>query len=100
MQKCRIKSLCDNKIDNPLESVTTTLVALPKYNEDGKPQYGFYTNRCLVNGVEVPAKSPDGMFSEIFIPNDLAIVAKRNITSSMISTGGKWWFLLCKACII
>ena len=61
---------------NPLESVTTTLAALPKYNEDGKPQYGFYTNRCLVNGVEVPAKSPDGMFSEIFIPNDLSIVAK------------------------
>lgn len=61
---------------NPLESVTVTLVALPKYNEDGKPVFGFYTNRCLVNGVEVPAKSPDGMFEEIFIPNDLSIVAK------------------------
>lgn len=61
---------------NPLESVTTTLVALPKYQEDGKPEYGFYTNRCIVNGIEVPAKSPDGMFEDLFIPNDLGIVAK------------------------
>ena len=61
---------------NPLESVTTTLVALPKYNEEGKPEFGFYTNRCLVNGVEVPAKSPDGMFEELFIPNDLSLVVK------------------------
>lgn len=61
---------------NVLESVTTTLVALPKYKEDGTPEYGFYTNRCLVDGIEVPAKSPDGMFTELFIPNDLALVVK------------------------
>lgn len=59
---------------SPLESVTTTLVALPKYDEEGKPQYGFYTNRCLVGGIEIPAKSPDGMFEENYIPNDLSLV--------------------------
>ena len=61
---------------NPLESVTTTLVALPQYDENGTPKYGFYTNRCLVDGIEVPAKSPDGMFTDLFIPNDLSIVVK------------------------
>lgn len=70
-----VGKLLDDKY-NPLESVTVTLFAQPKYDENGKPEYGFYTHRMKVDGVELPAKSPDGMFEEDFIPNDLAVVAK------------------------
>ena len=37
---------------------------------------GFYTHRMKVNGIEVPAKTPEGMFEEDFIPNDLGTVVK------------------------
>ena len=47
-----------------------------KYNDKGNATYGFYTHRCMEGTVEIPAKSPDGMFEEDFIPNDLAIVTK------------------------
>lgn len=59
-----------------MESVTVTLFAQPKFNEDGKPEFGFWTKKMMVNGAEIPAKSPDGMFKEEFIPNDLALVIK------------------------
>jgi hypothetical protein len=44
--------------------------------KDGKPQYGFYTHTTMEKGAIIPAKSPDGMFEEDFIPNDLALVVK------------------------
>jgi len=66
-----------DKMYNPLESVTTTLIALPKYDNDGNPTYGFYTHRCKVGGIVLPAKSPDGMFEDDFIPNDLDYVVKK-----------------------
>lgn len=71
-----VGKLLDEKY-NALESVTVTLFAQPKYGEDGIPQYGFYTHRCKVDGVEIPAKSPDGMFEEDFIPNDLKYVVDK-----------------------
>lgn len=61
---------------NILENVDIVLFALPLFN-DKEIQFGFYTNRTLDrNGSEIPAKSPMGMFDELFIPNDLALVAK------------------------
>lgn len=66
-----------DKMYNPLESVTTTLLAIPKYDNDGNPTYGFYTHRCKVGGIVLPAKSPDGMFEEDFIPNDLQYVVDK-----------------------
>lgn len=46
--------------------------------EDKTIKYGFYTNRTIdKNGAEMPAKSPFGMFEDLFIPNDLAFVAKK-----------------------
>ncbi len=70
-----IGKLIDEKY-NPLESVTVTLFAQPKFGDDGTPQFGFWTKKRKVNGVEIPAKTPDGMFEEEFIPNDLALVVK------------------------
>lgn len=66
-----------DKMYNPLESVTVTLFAKPKYGEDGKPVYGFYTNPVKENGIEIPCKVPDGMFEEDFIPNDLQYVVDK-----------------------
>lgn len=61
---------------NILENVDIVLFAQPQY-EDKNITYGFVTNRTIDrNGAEIPAKSPIGMFEEMFIPNDLALVAK------------------------
>lgn len=61
---------------NPLESVAVTLFAQPKYDEKGIPTFGFYTHKMKLNGIELPCKTPDGMFEEDFIPNDLGMVVK------------------------
>ena len=61
---------------NPIEVVPVLLYSSVKYDENKNPIYGFYTHRCLEGSVEIPAKTPDGMFEEDFIPNDLSIVIK------------------------
>ena len=61
---------------NPLESVAVTLFAQPRYDDRGVPEFGFYTHRKKLNGVELPCKTPEGMFEDDFIPNDLDIVIK------------------------
>ena len=62
---------------NILENIDIVLFASPVY-EDKEIKYGFYTNRTLDRvGAEIPAKSPLGMFDEMYIPNDLALVAKK-----------------------
>ena len=63
-----------DKMYNPLESVSVTLFAQPKYDEKGVPTYGFYTHKMKVAGIELPCKTPEGMFEEDFIPNDLQAV--------------------------
>ena len=70
-----VGKLLDNQY-NPLESVTVTLFAQPKFDDNGDPVFGFWTKKKKVGDVELPAKSPDGMFEEEFIPNDLALVVK------------------------
>lgn len=61
---------------NPIECVPMVLFSAVKYDDKGTPQYGFYTHRCKSGNIEVPAKSPDEMFTEDFIPNDLGMVVK------------------------
>lgn len=61
---------------NPLEVVEVALFSSSEFDSEGNITYGFYTKRQKVDGVVVPAKSPDGMFKESFIPNDLAMVIK------------------------
>lgn len=63
-----------DKMYNPLESVSITLFAQPKYDDKGKPEFGFWTHPMKVNGIEIPAKSPAEMFDEDFIPNSLQLV--------------------------
>lgn len=61
---------------NPIEVVPMVLYAAIKYDEKGTPSYGFYTHATKEGGVELPSKTPDGMFEEDFIPNDLGLVVK------------------------
>lgn len=61
---------------NPVEVVPMVLFSSVKYDENKRPTYGFYTHRCLEGNIEIPAKTPDGMFEEDFVPNDLGLVVK------------------------
>jgi len=71
-----VGKLLDNQY-NILENVDIVLFANPEY-EDKEIRFGFITNRTLDrNGAEIPAKTPCGMFDELFIPNDLKYVADK-----------------------
>ena len=70
-----IGKLLDNQY-NPVEVVPMVLYSSIKYDEKGVPSYGFYTHAFKEGSVEIPAKSPSGMFEEDRIPNDLGIVIK------------------------
>jgi hypothetical protein len=61
---------------SPLSVVSIALFTNVSYDKDGNASYNFITNRTMINGVEIPAKSPRGMFSSFLIPNDLAMVFK------------------------
>lgn len=62
---------------NPLGVVTIALFTNVDFNKDGEAVYSFITNRTLINGVIIPAKSPEGMFDSLKIPNDLDLVIKK-----------------------
>jgi hypothetical protein len=59
----------------PLAVVTIALFTHITYDKSGLPVYEFITQRCKKDGIEIPAKSPRGMFP-LTIPNDLEQVIK------------------------
>lgn len=61
---------------DPFEIVTICLMTYVKMDK-GKATYHFVTNRATFEGVEYPAKSPEGMFEEILIENDLLFVKQK-----------------------
>jgi len=62
--------LLDNQIN--LEGLfTVVLYTYVEDSKDGKSKYHFLTNRYR----KFPAKSPDGMFDELMIPNNLQLVS-------------------------
>ena len=71
-----VGNLVDNCY-NPLEVVPMVLYSSVKYDDKGNIKYGFYTHRCKEGVIEIPAKTPDEMFEEDFIPNDLGYVVKK-----------------------
>lgn len=70
-----VGKLIDEKY-NPVEVVPIVLYSDIVYNDKGQPTYGFYTHRIKIGTIEIPAKSPEGMFEKDFIPNDLNEVIK------------------------
>lgn len=70
-----VGKLLDNQY-NILENIDIVLFTNPEY-EDKRVNYRFVTNRTIDrNGSEIPAKTPAGMFEDLYIPNDLSIVTK------------------------
>ena len=61
---------------NPIEVVSICLYCSPSFDKNNKPVFQFYTQKALVNGVEIPAKTPEEMFPTETIPNDLSLVFK------------------------
>jgi len=61
---------------NPIEVVPMVLYSAIKFDDKGSPKYGFYTHATMEGTVQIPAKTPDEMFTEDFIPNDLGMVVK------------------------
>lgn len=68
-----IGQLLEDKYD-PLGVVTISLFTEVSWDKEGSPVYSFITNRVNINGIVIPAKSPEGMFESIRIPNDLSLV--------------------------
>ena len=62
---------------NPIEVVPVVLFSFVKFDDKGTPSYGFITHRMKDGNVTIPAKSPDGMFEDDFIPNDLGYVTEK-----------------------
>lgn len=70
-----VGAMLDNQY-NPIEVVPMVLYSDIKFDSKGKPTYGFYTHATMEGTVRIPAKTPDEMFTEDFIPNDLGMVVK------------------------
>ena len=68
-----IGQLLEDKYD-PLAIVSTALFADVNFNKDSVAEYGFLTQKTQIRGQIIPAKSPEGMFEENKIPNDLNLV--------------------------
>lgn len=66
-----------DKMYNPVESVSIALYCEPQFDDKGNASYGFYTHKKVIKGAELPCKTPDGMFDEDYIPNDLGYVLKK-----------------------
>lgn len=72
-----VGKLLDEKY-NPIEVVPMVLYSSIQFKEN-KPVYGFFTHAVMDKGAIIPAKSPDEMFEDDFIPNDLGyVVTKMN----------------------
>lgn len=71
-----IGNLIDNQY-NPVEVVPIVLYAEPKFDDKGNAKYGFYTHASMQGTVLIPAKTPEGMFEEDFIDNDLQLVVNK-----------------------
>lgn len=73
-----IGRMLDEKVT--LEGIFTIVIYSDvQYNDKEKTTtYQFITNRCTdLNGNTIPAKSPFGMFDELYIKNDMGYVVKR-----------------------
>lgn len=62
---------------NPLMVVSIALFTTVVVEKDNTLSYKFITNRTFINHVEIPAKSPRGMFPELLIPNDLELIFQK-----------------------
>lgn len=72
-----IGKMLDDKINLAGLFTVVLYTQVDAINKDGKTEvtYNFVTNKFINNtGIEIPAKSPIGMFDNLLIPNDLGLV--------------------------
>ena len=62
---------------NIVEVVPMVLYSAVKFTDKGEAEYGLQTHRSMQGTVEIPAKSPEGLFEDDFIPNDLGLVVRK-----------------------
>lgn len=75
-----IGKMLDDKINLAGLFTVVLYTQVDAINKDGKTEvtYNFVTNKFINNaGVEIPAKSPIGMFNDLLIPNDLGLVVEK-----------------------
>lgn len=75
-----IGKMLDDKINLAGLFTVVLYTQVDAVNKDGVTEvnYNFVTNKFLNNaGVEIPAKSPIGMFDNLLIPNDLGLVVQK-----------------------
>ena len=73
-RKIKIGGKLIEKDYNPAAKATVVFYTNVSYDKDKNTKFSFITNRTKISGVEIPAKSPEGMFPEIEVPNDLNLV--------------------------
>ena len=61
---------------NPIEVVSICLYCKPTFDKNDRPVFQFFTQKTLLDGIEIPAKTPEEMFATETIPNDLDLVFK------------------------
>ena len=71
-----IGKMLDDKY-NPLATVSIVLFTNVSTDKENKTTYNFITNRTFKGKQLIPAKSPEEMFEELTIPNDLEYVFKK-----------------------
>lgn len=75
-----IGKLLDEKVNlaGLFTVILYTLVEVDTKDGQREVKYNFVTNKHTTStGIEIPAKSPVGMFDDILIPNDLGFVLKK-----------------------
>ena len=75
-KKCKLVGQMVEAHYNPIEVVSICLYCAPSFDKNNEPIFQFHTRKTLINGVEIPAKTPEEMFESKTIPNDLALVFK------------------------
>lgn len=69
-----IGKMVDDKY-NPLGVVSVCIFTRVTFDSKGNPEFNFIVRRSITEeGVTIPAKAPDGMFSHSVIPNNMGYV--------------------------
>lgn len=75
-----IGKMLDDKVNLAGLFTVVLYTQVDAVSKDGETTvtYNFVTNKFINNaGIEIPAKSPIGMFDEMLIPNDLGLVVEK-----------------------
>lgn len=73
-KKCKLSGKMIEEHYNPMEVVPICLYCQCTFDKSGNAVHEFVTRQSRINGVVIPAKTPEDMFGTAAIPNDLNLV--------------------------